>query len=33
MAEREYTFDNYKKKIAAALEKAHKVNKKRHLES
>lgn len=33
MAEREYTFDNYKKKIAAALEKALEGNKKRRLES
>lgn len=33
MAEIEYTFDNYKKKIAAALEKAHEGDKKRRLES
>jgi len=33
MAEIEYTFDNYKKKIAVALEKAHEGNKKRRLES
>jgi glycosyltransferase involved in cell wall biosynthesis len=33
MAEIEYTFDNYRKKIVEALEKAHEGDKKRHLES